>query len=467
MADLRQTQSQAQTQIFTPHMQQALAILQAPALELRTLIQEELTKNPVLEEVAAAPSEEWEEIAQENPSPTTPRLEPEEAENTWDYPLARTNFDHDEAARRQFFFDSLTKPETLAEHLLQQLHLSTSDSKLIAMGETIIGSLDPDGFLRVSLQEISTLAQATNQEIEKALALVQTFHPSGVAARDLRECLLLQLQRLGKTESLEATLVVNHLEDLAHHRYENLAKRFQTEPEKIQDAAQVISKLEPKPGRAFLPEEKHQIIRAELAVRKVKEDWKIIFNPNAIPHLKISDTYKDMLASSDGNRKEVRDYLREKIRSGRSLMDWLQQRQQTLQKIIQVLIEKQKDFFEYGVAHLKPLTLAQVAREVGLHETTISRAIANKYIDTPWGVHELKFFFTSGYRNRDSGEKVSNQSIKEMLRELVDKEDKRHPYSDEDMIQIFEKRGITIARRTIAKYRKELKILPSSLRRVL
>ncbi|MBX7157996.1 MAG: RNA polymerase factor sigma-54 [Verrucomicrobiae bacterium] len=466
MADIRLTQSTAQTQIFTPHMQQALAILQAPALELRSLVQEEIAKNPVLEEITEAPSEEWEEITQEKTEPLTNKSE--ESEVSWDLSSIRhSHRDQDEAQRRQFFFDSLTKPETLAEHLTQQLHLNSSDPQQIQIGEIIIGSLDSDGFLRISLDEISNLSHSNNESVKATLQLIQGFHPSGIAARDLKECLLLQLQRLGKTKSLESILVANHLEDLAHHRYEILAKQLQTDPNTIQAAAQTIAKLDPKPGRAFLPEEKHQIVRAEFAVRKVKEDWKIIFNPHASPRLKISDTYKDMLASNNGDSKEVRDYLREKIRSGRSFMDWIQQRQDTLQKIAQVIIEKQRDFFEHGVSHLKPLTLAQVAQEIGIHETTVSRAIANKYMDTPWGIQELKFFFTSGYRNHASGQIISNQSIKESLRELIEHEDKRNPYSDEEIIKIFSERGITIARRTIAKYRKELKILPSSLRRVL
>ena len=452
MPNLQLNQVAAQTQIFTPQMQQALAILQAPALELRSLVQQEMTQNPVLEEAQPPSLDDWEINEEIDPSAD------------WETRL-QTLSSRDEEARRQHFFDSLTKPETLNDHLLQQLRLSTSDLTLLSLGEMVIGSLDSDGFLRASLDEIATQTKSNLAQVQKALELVQSFHPNGVGARDLRECLLIQIDRLGKKQSLVYQLVENRLEDLAHHRYDMLAKVFKVSSETLQEAATFISTLEPKPGRAFLTEERQQIILPELAIRKIKEEWKVFLNPHAVPHLKISDTYKDMLATTD-NKNEVRGYLREKIRFGRSLLQALEQRQSTLLKIAQVLAEKQKEFFEKGISFLKPLTLAQVAQDVSLHETTVSRAISQKYIQTPWGIYEMKFFFTSGYQNTDSGESISNQSIKETLRYLIDQEDKRHPYSDEDMIKIFADRGIKIARRTLAKYRSELKILPSSLRRV-
>ena len=451
MPELRLNQVAAQTQTFSPQMQQALAILQAPALELRTLLQQEITQNPVLEE-ASPPSLEDGEIN-------------EETDSLPDWETRHTSSSVDPETRRQHFFDSLTEPETLGKHLLQQLRLNTSNPTLIQLGEIIIGNLDPDGFLRIALDEIATQAHVDLAKVQAALSLIQSFYPSGVGARDLKECLLLQIERLGKKNSLAYQLVENHLENLAHHRYDLLAKSLKVSLELIQEAATFISTLEPKPGRAFLSEERHQIILSELAIRKVKEGWKAFLNPVAIPHVKINDTYKDMLATAE-NKSEVRNYLREKIRSGRSLIQALEQRQSTLLKIVRVLIEKQKEFLVKGIASLKPLTLSQVAQEIGMHETTVSRAIAQKYIQTPWGIYEMKFFFTSGYENRASGETVSNQSIKETLRHLIDQEDRRHPYSDEDIIKIFSERGIKIARRTIAKYRSELKILPSSLRRV-
>lgn len=450
MADLRLHQVAAQTQIFTPQMQQALAILQAPALELRTLVQQEMTQNPVLEEASPPSLDDW-EINEEDPSA--------------DWETRQPSSSREEAARRQHFFDSLTKPETLNDHLLQQLRLSTSDQTLLTLGEMIIGNLDSDGFLRASLEEIGTQTQSHFIQVQKALELVQSFHPNGVGARDLKECLLLQIDRLGKKHTLSYQLVEKHLEDLAHHRYDLLAKVFKVNVETIQEAATFIATLEPKPGRAFLTEERQQIILPELSIRKVKDSWKVFLNSQAVPSFKISDTYKDMLATSD-NQNEVRGYLREKIRFGRSLLQAIEQRQSTLLKITQVLAEKQKEFLENGTSFLKPLTLAQVAQDVGVHEATISRAISQKYIQTPWGIYEMKFFFTSGYQNTESGESISNQSIKKTLRHLIDQEDKRHPYSDEEIIKIFAERGIKIARRTIAKYRSELKILPSSLRRV-
>jgi len=467
VAEIKLTQGLAQTQVFTPQMQQALALLQAPVLELQTLIQQEIMQNPVLEEITDKPDSDNSEsgLSDDFLDRKIDQMrqidEDSRAFSTGDRQTHRSSRDDED--RRQFFFDSLAEGESLSEHLSQQLRLATRDASLVSAGEEIIGNLDPDGFLRVPLDDVVASSGLPADKVGAALELLQTFHPVGVAARNLQECLAIQLARMGRENGLEGLIVANHLDALAHHRYDLIAKALKTDVDSVRYAASFIGSLDPKPGRAFLPDERQNVVHPEMAITKVGGEWTVIMNTDPIPRLRIGNEYKDMLAA-DGDQADLRSYLREKIRAGKALIQCIQQRQQTIEKIARIIIQRQREFLESGVSMLKPLTLSQVADEVGVHETTVSRAISNKYAKTPWGVFELKFFFTPGYRN-SAGESFSNKSIKDALQDIIEKEDKKHPYSDEDIIQIFKERGIKLARRTIAKYRSELHILPSSLRR--
>ncbi len=450
-------------------MQQALAMLQAPALELRALVQQEMMQNPVLEDITEIPD-----------TPSMDEVVPDEILDRQidlirqideddrafrSLERAGKTFSKDDEERRQFFFDSLVEQESLAGHLSGQLRMAARDQDMLKAGEEIIGNLDPDGFLRTPLDEIQRSSGVSPDVAEQALLLIHTFHPVGVGARDLRECLLIQLDRLGKSEDVESAVVARHLDDLAHHRFDSIAKSLAVDSDRVREASQFISTLDPKPGRAFQHESRADVIVPEVFIDKINGEWVVTLAQEAVPQIRISSVYKDMLAT-DGDQSELRSYLREKIRAGKSLIQSLQQRQQTIVKIAQEIVRRQLDFFENGISHLKPLTLAQVAAEVGVHETTVSRAIAAKYAQTPRGVFELKFFFTPGYQS-SSGQTYSNKSIKDSLKDIVDKEDKRKPYSDEEIIKIFSERGIKLARRTIAKYRAELHILPSSLRKAV
>jgi RNA polymerase sigma-54 factor len=301
------------------------------------------------------------------------------------------------------------------------------------------------------------------EKVLKVLTAIQTFHPPGVAARDLRECLMLQLDRDGRRKSTEYAIIDQHMEALGKRRLPEIARGLGVSVDEIQKAVVRIALLEPRPGRAFLPDN-DQYILPEVFVNKSGDEFTVATNNEQIPHLRISNTYKDLMAQADSS-SEVRDYIREKIRAGKFLIKSLQQRQETILNIAKEIVNRQREFMEKGVAHLKPMTMVQVAQVVGVHETTVSRAVSAKYMQTPQGIFEMKYFFTSGIQTA-SGEGMSNTSVKDIIAELFKKEDPHSPLSDQEVVKILGDKGIKIARRTVAKYRSELNILPSNLRKV-
>lgn len=464
MAGLSQTQSLSQQQVLAPQLQQSLQILQAPMLELKALIQQQIESNPTIELEQTEPTIEDRQKEEQEFDEEFERLS--KLDDEWrDYMAQSASYSKrsaDEEERRRFFFDSLTAEETLQQHLLEQLRnseMSEADQKL---GELIIGNLDEMGFLTSKPEEIAGNTGLETEDLERILEDIQTFHPVGVAARDLRECLLIQLKRLGKENSLEWRIVSNHLEDLGKKRYPEIARRCGTTVDCIQRGATFISTLNPKPGQIFASDPNNYVL-PDVMVEKIGADWQITLNGDQIPHLRISNTYKDLMAQQ-GNKEEVREYIRDKIQSGKFLIKSIHQRQQTISNIAHEIVSRQKDFLEVGPSALKPLTMVQIADAVGVHETTVSRAISGKYMATPHGVFEMKYFFTPGYQTSD-GESLSNTSVKGALGELVSKEDPKNPLSDKEIVDLLEKRGIPIARRTVAKYRNELGILPSNMRK--
>jgi len=451
-------------QVLAPQLQQSLHILQAAALELQNIVQQELQTNPVLEEETgtfdseegskedgefqeeferlAKLDEEWRDYMSQNVSYSSRNPEDEE--------------------RRQFFFDSIASQETLQRHLWEQLNTADVNKSQREAAELIIGNMDDLGFLQASLEEISQNTGHPLGELEEMLSLIQTFHPVGVGARDLRECLLIQLRRLGKGDSLEHQIVDEHLEDLGRKRLPELARRLGVSVEQVQKAANFISTLDPKPGQIFTADPNNYVL-PDVSVDKVGEDYTVSLNSDQVPHLRISKTYKDLMTQG-ANGTEVRDYIREKIRSGKFLIKSIHQRQQTILNIANEIVKRQNEFLENGSAFLKPMTMVQIAEAVGVHETTVSRAISGKYMATPQGVFEMKYFFTPGYQTA-AGAALSNTSVKEAISDLVRNEDARNPLSDKEIVEILSDRGIPIARRTVAKYRAELNILPSNLRK--
>ena len=469
---MQQSQSLALQQILAPQLQQSLLILQTPLLELRNLVQQEMETNPVLEELPDEPSVDGPNGAE----PSADNNFKEEFEKLasldeeWrDYMAQSASYSSDgfrgsqEAQdKRQFFFDSIAVQETLQQNLVSQLNQTALNADDRKTAELIIGNIDDNGFLQSTTEEMALSSGVPKEDLEKMLALIQGFYPPGVGARDLRECLLIQLQREGRESGIEYKIVSEHMEDLGKRRFPEIARRMGISVEEVQEAASNIARLNPRPGQVFAAAPQNYVL-PDVTVEKVDGDYQIILNNEQIPHLRISNTYKDIIAQ-DSNGSEVKDYIRDKIRSGKFLIRSIHQRQQTISNIAHQIVSRQRDFFEHGPSHLKPMTMGEIADAVGVHETTVSRAVSGKYMATPQGIFEMKYFFTPGYQTA-TGESMSNTSVKEAILELVKHEDGNSPLSDQEIVEILSERGIPIARRTVAKYRTELNILPSHMRR--
>jgi RNA polymerase sigma-54 factor len=451
-------------QVLAPQLQQSLQILQAPTLELKNIVQQELQTNPVLEEEIG--TFESEEQAKDDREFEEEFERLAKLDEEWrDYMAQSVSYSSrnpEDEERRQFFFDSLASQETLQQHLLEQLNTAEVSKSQREAAELIVGNIDELGFLQSSLEEISQNTTHSVPELQQMLYLVQTFHPVGVGARDLKDCLLIQLRRLGKQDSLEYQIVNGFLEDLGRRRFPEVARRLGVSVEQVQRAANFISTLDPKPGQIFSPDPNSYVL-PDVSVDKIDDGYSVTLNGDQIPHLRISKTYKDLMTQGS-NGADVRDYIREKIRSGKFLIKSIHQRQQTILNIANEIVKRQHEFLELGTAFLKPMTMVQIAEAVGVHETTVSRAISGKYMATPQGVFEMKYFFTPGYQTVD-GAALSNTSVKEAIADLVRNEQPRNPLSDKEIVEILSDRGIPIARRTVAKYRAELNILPSNLRK--
>ena len=483
-------QRQTQSLVLAPQLRQSLKILQVAALDLRSVIQEELQSNPTLEELpmenvsldpvqedsegkASAEGSETGQSAEKPGETETKRDEMDfskefeilgKFDDDWrDIPGAGSRtFTAEDAERRQHFFDSLVSEPSLQEHLMRQAEQADISPGALEAMRTIVSSLDERGFLTQSPSDAALQTGLPLSAVQEAVAALKTFDPPGIGAQSLSECLLAQLGALGRGDSLPARIVRDHFELLTRRRIPEIARKLGASPDDVQGAIEEIGRLNPAPGRRFA-DDNNRVVVPDVTVEREGDEWKIHLNNDYIPRLRISSTYREMIARGTLSKPE-RDYLRERIRSGKFLIDSIEQRQRTIERITREILTAQAEFFEQGVAQLKPLTMTRIADIVGVHETTVSRAIANKYIRTPHGVFEFKYFFTPGYQS-DGGAAVSNTSVKEMIADLVAAEDKGSPLSDQDLVGRLHGKGITIARRTVAKYREELGILPSNLRR--
>ncbi|MEI8063528.1 MAG: RNA polymerase factor sigma-54 [Verrucomicrobiota bacterium] len=465
---LQQVQRLSLQQTLSPQLQQSLHLLQVPALELNQLVHEELQQNPLLEELPKDEPPRLEskvdkktetgDVEFDKEFETLAKLDDEWRDNYRQAnSVRRRSAEQDE--QRQRFFDSILQTESLQQHLLSQLDL-TSDERKVA--EYVIGNINDDGYLLTPIEELSISDGIPLAQLQGALDLVQSFHPVGVGARNLRECLLIQLHRLGKADSIEAKVVGEYLDELGRKHYPEIARLLGLTVEQVQAIADFIATLEPKPGRMFSAEQQ-QYVAADVTVQTDEDGYTILLNDDQIPHLRISEVYKELMAGGE-KTAEVRNYIREKINAGKFLIKSIQQRQETIENIAKVIVDRQREFLDKGIAHLKPLTMAEVAQVVGVHETTVSRAVANKYIQTPQGLFEMRYFFTSGFATATGGT-LSNTSVKDQLAQLVAHENSNQPLSDQKLVALLKEKGIPIARRTIAKYRGELNILPSNLRK--
>jgi len=479
--DLRQRQTQSL--VLAPQLRHSLKILQVAALDLRSVIQEELQSNPTLEEQpmdgesidktsdaaaddegAAGASDDGdhrEEMDFDKQFEILGKLDQDWRDHMSSAGGSQSHTAED-AEKRQHFFDSLVSETSLQEHLMQQVALDDLSAPLLAALQHLIGSLDDRGFLAQPPADIALQTGLPYETVLEALQLLQSFDPPGIGSQTLAECLLAQLKAKGRGDALAARMIRDQFELLSRRRIPELARKLGAPADDIQAAIEEIGKLDPAPGRRFA-EDNNRVVVPDVIVEQEGTEWKIHLNNDYIPRLRISSTYRDLIAKGTLS-KEEREYLRERMRSGKFLIDSIEQRQRTIERITREIIKAQTPFFEKGVSSLQPLTMTQIADIVGVHETTVSRAIANKYMKTPHGIFDFKFFFTTGYQ-ADSGASVSNTSVKEMLADLVAVEDKTAPLSDQELVAKLQEKGLTLARRTVAKYREELGILPSNLRR--
>lgn len=475
---LQQVQKQAQTLVLAPQLRQSLKILQAPTLELRNSILEELQQNPTLEELPIEGISIEQQSAEDKEKDHEPEKSDELQLSEEDYSklsqldedyreyytqeASNSQFTSDDAQRRQHFFDSLVSETSLQEHLLRQADLCDMTPPQKEAVDYLIGSLDDRGFLTISLSDASLMTSLPLQDVQTAAELLKTLDPPGIGAKDLQDCLLTQLKLIERDDTLAAEIIRDHYELLLRHRIPDIARKTGSTIDEVQFAIEEIAALDPAPGSKF-SDDSNRIVVPDVTVEKQDDQWTITLNNDYIPRLRISPAYKEMIATGKIIGKD-KEYIREKIRAGRFLMNSIEQRQQTIERITEEILKYQEEFFEHGVSKLRPLTMNQIAQTVGVHETTVSRAIANKFIETPHGVFEFKYFFTPGYQGKD-GQSVSNKSIKDRIANIISNENPAKPLSDQEVVKILAEEDVKIARRTVAKYREELGILPTNLRR--
>jgi len=467
---------QTQRMIMTPMLQQAISLLQLSRLELLQELRQQMEQNPVLEEVLEEIQEENEEPRQEQEA-EAPEVGEVEAgtgegdrieEFDWDSYLQDASDYRPQVPREEIErIDAelhLTKPRSLVDHLLFQLHLSTSDPELLRLGELLIGNLDEAGYLQDGLPELAATAGVSAEALQPALTLVQGFEPAGVGARDLRECLLIQLESRRDAPPLVRELVEHHLAELEGRQREKLADRLGVSMRELQEAQEYLARLEPKPGRTFSTEEP-RYITPDVYILKVDDEFVVLLNDEGLPRLRVSPYYRSILANKSGNAREVREYVEGRMRSALWLIRSIEQRQRTLFKVASSLVKFQGGFLERGISALRPLTLKEVAEDIEMHESTVSRVTTNKYVHTPQGLFELKYFFHRGVP-ATSGETVSSLKVKDLIHKLLTAEDGGRPLSDQKIVErLRQEHAIEIARRTVAKYRSQLKIPSSSRRR--
>ena len=456
--------------ILTPSLQQAIKLLPMTTLELAEMLNQEMVENPMLEEI---PTEE--NLPEATPA-ETPDAEKKKEADAWDdadYAYFFGEYLDDGYRSRQPsevrelppIENTLSSKSSLADHLTWQLHLQTGDDLLREIGEAIIGNIDDDGMLVASVDEIASLGDWDPADVERGLALIQSFDPIGVAARDLQECLLMQVRHLGLAGTPVEILIRDHLRLLQNHKIPELAKLMGLEPEQIKEHIEVVKHLDPKPGARYSPADSQYVI-PDVYIIKTDEGYKAALNEDGLPQLRISPVYRRLLDKGDQTTDETRAYVKDKFRSALWLLKSVDQRQKTIVKVATSIINFQREFLDHGIEHLRPLVLRDVANDIGMHESTVSRVVNNKYMHTPQGVYEMKYFFHSGISS-SFGENVSSVSIKQRIKKIIEAEDPKRPLSDSKIMSILQQEGLVLARRTIAKYREELKISTSNQRKVM
>ena len=464
----------SQKLILTPSLQQAIKLLPMTTLELVDLLTQEVVENPMLEEV---PAEDLEPPDAANQSEKAEASADKDAQDTWDdsdYEYFFGDYLDDgyrphtprEVPELPPIENTLSTPGALADHLMWQLSLQPgiADSLVRDIGSAIIGNLNDDGYLVASVEEIVTMGAWDTGDVERVLKVVQGFDPVGVAARNLQECLLLQVAHLGLNDTASETIIREHLSLLQNQQGQEIARRLGLSIEELKHHVGVIKQLDPRPGSRYNPSSSQHVI-PDVYIVKVEDRYVAMLNDDGMPQLRISPVYRRLLDKKNDNR-ETRAYVKEKFRSALWLIKSVDQRQKTIHKVATSIISFQNEFLDRGIEFLRPLVLRDVANDIGMHESTVSRVVNNKYMHTPQGVLEMKYFFHSGISSA-YGESVSSVAIKQRIRRIVEEEDSRKPLSDSRIVRLLQDEGLILARRTIAKYREEMRIPTSSQRRVL
>ena len=468
---MKQSMNLSQTLRMTPQLQQAIKLLQLSRMELETAVRKELEENPVLEELAEGPSDDG--AANDNASG-----EEMQAVQADQDPQKQDEFDWESYLDTQYkpaqssmsggneeimnYENLISTVQTLYDHLMWQArNFGFNDEEQHLVG-ILISYIDEDGYIKVPFDQIAEDESVSKEDLESILPFIHEFDPAGIGARDLKECLLIQAKHLQEDTHDLVNLINNHLKDLEKKNYEAIAKAMGRELEDIIEMTKIIYSMDPKPGRQFLTNDT-QYVTPDVYVYKVGDEYMVSLNEDGLPRLRISNLYKNLLKGKTSG-DSTQEYVQEKLRSAVWLIKSIHQRQRTIYKVAESIVKHQKDFFDKGPAFIKPMILRDIANDIGMHESTVSRVTTSKYVHTPRGIFELKYFFNSGI-NTDDGDSLASESVKLKLKELVSAEDPKNPLSDQKIVDLLKKDGIQIARRTVAKYRDVLKILPSSKRK--
>lgn len=481
--EIRQQLKLSQQLVMTPQLQQAIKLLQLSRMELLDMVQQELEENPILDEGQELEAEQEQaesKDAAEVSSETAPEQEAVaeikgEGEGVNDidwqtylegYNLGGSVADsYEDDEDRPSYENLLTKKSTLTDHLMWQLNLSRVDDRIRNVASEVIGNLDGDGFFKATLEEVAEACDSDLETAQKALKLVQDFDPPGIATPDLRQCLLRQAENLGMGETIVGTILRDHIHDLENRKYPAMAKALGVSLDEVFEAARIISNLDPRPGRQYNQEDV-QYITPDIFVYKINDEFIVVLNDEGLPNLRINSFYRNAMTNDSLVDEKAGEYIQEKLRSAVWLIKSIHQRQRTIYKVTKSIVKFQHDFFEKGIDYLKPLVLRDVAEDIEMHESTISRVTTNKYVQTPQGLFELKYFFNSGIHTT-GGESIASESVKSRIREIVSSENPKKPFSDQKIVDLLKKDDINIARRTVTKYREMLGIGSSTERKRL
>lgn len=470
------TIEQVQKLVMTPELIQAIQILQFNTHELDSYVQEQLLVNPVLEQAGEENPGARESDKHTDAEEMRSRKDSESVSGDDDFDWREYIKDrqYDDISYRQWedrsgeekentYEQYVSSDVTLPEHLMFQLQFASSKKGCRRVGRYIIESLDENGYMTSTVEEISRATGAPVDKVEEVLDIIHGFDPVGVGARDLAECLIIQLKQKGQLTETFERVINEHLSDLADSRFGVVAKDMGISPKEVQNMGDIIRTLEPKPGRLFASQMDTKYIIPDVIIEKIDGEYVVTINDSSTPKLMVSSYYQKLLYQSEEDDKLAK-YLSDRVNSAMWLIKSIEQRKQTIYNVVNAVVKYQKDFFDKGSKYLKTLTLKDIAEEVGIHESTVSRSINGKYLQCPRGVFEVKYFFSAGVSG-SHGEGISSNSIKEFIKEIVDSEDHRSPYSDQDMVEMLKEKGINISRRTVAKYRDEMNILSSSKRK--